>query len=255
MSEQIKDAGHNVPRAMFWGYIVNGIMALVLLIANNFATPSVEDSLNDVTGFPFLYVFKQFTSTSGVNALTSIILLPMIFSNILFNAATSRQTFAFARDKGLPFHQWISKYDKERNIPVNAIALSCIITCLLSLINIGSSTAFNAIISLNTAALMFTYTISISCVIYRKIWLPDTLPRRHWDLGRWGLVVNIVGVCYCAFALFWSFWPTEMPVLADNFNWSIVIFGAIFILSLVMYAVKGMNEYEPPVESVDTNVS
>jgi amino acid transporter len=169
MSEEIKDAGRNVPRAMYWGYFVNGIMAAILLVAYLFATPSVEDSLNDASGFPFLYVFKQITSTAGVNALASIILLPVIFSNILFNAATSRQTWAFARDKGLPFSRWISKVDTKRKIPVNSIALSCVISCLLSLINIGSSTAFNAIISVNTAALMFTYTISISCVIYRKV--------------------------------------------------------------------------------------
>ncbi|KAJ6096909.1 hypothetical protein N7486_007655 [Penicillium sp. IBT 16267x] len=250
MSEEIKDAGRNVPRAMYWGYFVNGIMAAILLIAYLFATPSVEDSLKDVTGFPFLYVFKQITSTAGVNALASIILLPVIFSNILFNAATSRQTWAFARDRGLPFSRWISKIDTTRKIPVNAIPLSFIISCLLSLINIGSSTAFNAIISVNTAALMFTYTISISCVIYRKIWHPETLPLRRWDIGRWGLVVNIVGLLYCVFAMFWSFWPTELPVTADNFNWSIVIFGAVFILSLVMYAVKGNKEYEGPVVTV-----
>jgi amino acid transporter len=250
MSEEIKDAGRNVPRAMYWGYFVNGIMAAILLIAYLFSTPSVEDSLNDATGFPFLYVFKQFTSTSGVNALASIILLPVIFSNIMFNAATSRQTWAFARDQGLPFSRWISKIDEKRRIPVNAIALSCIISCLLSLINIGSSTAFNAIISLNTGALMFTYTLSISCVCYRKIWIPHTLPLHRWDLGRWGLVINIVGLCYCVFAMFWSFWPTEMPVSADNFNWSIVIFAAVFILSLVMYAVKGIKEYEGPVMAV-----
>ncbi|KAJ5645642.1 hypothetical protein N7507_011653 [Penicillium longicatenatum] len=250
MSEEIKDAGRNVPRAMYWGYFVNGIMAAILLVAYLFATPSVEDSLNDASGFPFLYVFKQITSTAGVNALASIILLPVIFSNILFNAATSRQTWAFARDKGLPFSRWISKVDTKRKIPVNSIALSCVISCLLSLINIGSSTAFNAIISVNTAALMFTYTISISCVIYRKVWHPETLPLRRWDIGRGGLVVNIVGLLYCVFAMFWSFWPTELPVTADNFNWSVVIFGAVFILSLVMYAVKGKKEYEGPVVTV-----
>lgn len=250
MSEEIKDAGRNVPVAMYWGYFSNGIMAAILLVAYLFATPSVEDSLDDASGFPLLYVFKQMTSTAGVNGLTAIIILPVIFSNIMFNASTSRQTWAFARDKGLPFSKWISKIDPKRMIPVNAIILSCVISCLLSLINIGSSTAFNAIISLNTAALMFTYQFSISCVIYRKIWYPKTLPARRWDLGRFGLPINIIGVLYCFFAMFWSFWPTELPITAENFNWSVVIFVAIFILSLVMYVLKGRKEYEGPVVEV-----
>ncbi|CAG7953586.1 unnamed protein product [Penicillium nalgiovense] len=183
MSEEIKDAGRNVPRAMAWGYFINGIMAAILLVAYLSATPSVVDSLNDVTGFPFLYVFKQATNTA-VNGLTAIILLPVIFSNIMFNASTSRQTWAFARDKGLPCSRWISKIDPKRKIPVNSIALTCLFSCLISLINIGSDTAFNAIISLNTAALMYTYVISITCVIWRKICHPDTLPARRWDLDR-----------------------------------------------------------------------
>ncbi|RHZ53567.1 putative GABA permease [Aspergillus thermomutatus] len=247
MSEEVKDAGRYVPIAIAWGYFSNGVMAIVIVISFLFAIPSVDDALSDNTGFPFIYVFKNATSVAGVNGLTAIILLPVIFSNILFNASTSRQTFAFARDKGLPFARWIAKVDPKRKIPVNAIALSCIISCLLSLINIGSLTAFNAIISLNVAALMYTYIISISCIIYRKIWHPDTLPPRRWDLGRWGLTVNIVGLLYCVFALFWALWPSSTPVTVDNFNWSVVIFGGVLAISLVMYAVKGRGEYHGPV--------
>lgn len=247
MSEEVTDAGRNVPIAIAWGYFSNGIMAAILLIAYLFATPSVEDSLNDATGFPFIYVFREATSAAGVNGLTAITLLPVIFSNILFNASTSRQTFAFARDNGLPFSLWIGKVDPKRKIPANAIALSCIISCALSLINIGSETAFNAIISLNVAALMYTYIVSISCVIYRKIWHPNTLPHRRWDMGRAGLAVNIIGLLYCCFALFWSLWPSESHVTRENFNWSVVIFVGVFIISLFMYIVSGRKKYSGPV--------
>jgi amino acid transporter len=99
MSEEVKDAGRYVPVAIAWGYFSNGIMAAILLVTFLFSLPSVEDALNDNTGFPFIYAFKNATSMAGVNGLTSIILLPVIFSNILFNASTSRQTFAFARSK------------------------------------------------------------------------------------------------------------------------------------------------------------
>ncbi|KGO58310.1 Amino acid/polyamine transporter I [Penicillium expansum] len=184
MSEEVKDAGFYVPIAIAWGYFGNGILALIIIVGFLLALPSVPDALNDSTGFPFLYVFRQFLSTSGVNGLTAIILIPVIFSNILFNASTARQTYAFARDRGLPFADWISRVDPRRRIPVRAIAISCMISGLLSLINIGSQVAFNAIISLNVAALMYTYAVSISCVIYRKIACPETLPPRRWSLDR-----------------------------------------------------------------------
>ncbi|KAI9930282.1 hypothetical protein MW887_012095 [Aspergillus wentii] len=250
MSEEIEDAGRYVPIAMVWSYFANAVMALVVLIAMLFATPSVEAALNDDTGFPFISAFKQATNTAGVNGLTAIILIPVIVSNILFNASTSRQTFSFARDRGLPFSTWVSKVDDKRKLPVNSIIISCIFSALLSLINIGSETAFNAIVSLNVAALMFSYSISMSCLIWRKIFHPETLPPARWGLGRYGLVVNITGWLYVLFALFWSFWPESTPVTAETFNWSVVIFVAVFLLSLVMYAVQGRRHYNGPVTEV-----
>lgn len=140
--------------------------------------------------------------------------------------------------------------DRRRRIPVKAIALSCVISGLLSLINMGSQVAFNAIISLNVAALMYTYAVSISCVIYRKVCCPETLPLRRWNLGRAGLPINIVGFLYVLFALFWSFWPPTPSTTVRDFNWSVVIFGGVFALSLLMYIFQGRRHYVGPVISV-----
>ncbi|GAB1206825.1 hypothetical protein APSETT445_005527 [Aspergillus pseudonomiae] len=190
MSEEVRDAGRYVPIAMVWGFFTNGAMAVVLVITYLFAMPSLEDALQDPTGFPFIYVFKNAVGTAGVNGLTAIILIPVIFSNILFNASTARQTYAFARDKGLPFAKWICKVNPKRRLPVNAIGLSCVISGLLALINIGSDTAFHAIISLNVAALMWTYVVSIGCLLYRRLSCPDTLPPQRWSMGKYGIWVN-----------------------------------------------------------------
>ncbi|CAG8404822.1 unnamed protein product [Penicillium salamii] len=246
MSEEVKDASRYVPIAIAWGYFGNGILALVIIVGFLLALPTVPDALADSTGFPFLYVFKQILPISGVNGLTAIILIPVIFSNILFNASTARQTYAFARDRGLPMEYRISRVDERREIPIHAIALSCLISGLLSLINIGSQVAFNAIISLNVAALMFTYAVSISCVICRKISCPEALPPRRWSLGRFGLGINILGLLYVLFALFWSFWPPSPSPKAREFNWSVVIFFGVFIISILMYIVHGRRHYVAP---------
>ncbi|KAL4894704.1 amino acid/polyamine transporter I [Aspergillus ambiguus] len=252
MSEEVRNAGRYVPLAMFWGFVINGILAFIIISTLLFAMPSVNNALNDPSGFPFIYVFKQAVSPAGVKGLTAIILIPVIFSNILFNASTARQTYAFARDKGLPFSTWIATIDQKSKLPVNSIGLSCVISGLLSLINIGSDTAFNAIISLNVAALMWAYAVSITCVIYRKLYYAETLPARRWSLGRYGICVNVVALLYVIFALFWSFWPSEVPVTRTNFNWNVVLFSGVLIISVFMYFAKGRNEYKGPVVNVKT---
>lgn len=108
MSEEVKDAGLVVPRAIICSYVVNGLMGLILLITYLFCIPSIDDALSDATGYPFLYVFRSSMSTGAVNALTTLVLVLVASSNIDFCTSASRQAYAFARDKGLPFSSWIS---------------------------------------------------------------------------------------------------------------------------------------------------
>jgi choline transport protein len=249
MTEEVKDASLNVPTAMVWSFVLNGMLGLFFIISYLFCLPSVEDALNDPTGFPFLYVFRQALSIGGVNALTFVILILAIASNIAFNASTSRQTFAFARDNGLPFTRWVAHVHPTMQVPANAVALTCGITMLLGLINIGSDAAFNAIISLQIVALMASYLISISCVLYRR--LTNTLPHARWSLAKFGIPINIFGIAYALFAFFWCFWPNETPVYLDTFNWVVVIFVAVVISCVIAYFVKGRKVYVGPVVHVE----
>jgi hypothetical protein len=69
-------------------------------------------------------------------------------------------------------------------------------------------------------------------------------------MGKWGLLVNVVALAYSCFALFWSLWPGTSDITVDTFNWSVVIFGGVFVVSLGMYVVKGRREYNGPVVAV-----
>ncbi|KAF9741968.1 amino acid transporter [Paraphaeosphaeria minitans] len=248
MAEEVRDADRYVPISLFWSYIGNSFMAIIFLITYLFALPSVEDAIDDSSGYPFLYVFKGAMSPAGVNTLTIIVLLIVSAANINFGASTARQTFAFARDKGLPFSSWLARVHTSKEIPANAILFTCLITVLLSLINIGSLVAFNAIISLQIVSLMFTYFCSLSCVLYRRLYHPELLPIARWSLGRWGPLVNAVGLAYVVFAFFWSFWPNQTPLDTETFNWSVVMFVGVSVLALVMYAAEGRSMYTGPVK-------
>lgn len=109
-----------------------------------------------------------------------------------------------------------TKINPKLMIPANAVTLSTTITILLSLINIGSATAFNAIISLAAVAQMGTYLISITCVLYRRITAPHLLPKARFSLGSWGVPLNIMAIAYASLIFFWSFWPNTTPVDAER---------------------------------------
>ena len=105
---------------------------------------------------------------------------------------------------------------------------------LLGLINIGSSVAFNAIVSLVIAAYFGSYAIPISMVAYRRI---KGIPTKMgpWSLGRFGLVVNIVALVWIVITWTASFFPIALPVTPSNMNWSSVLWGFMMIFGTLWY--------------------
>ncbi|KAK4550236.1 hypothetical protein LTR36_003203 [Oleoguttula mirabilis] len=103
MSEEVRDAGLSVPRAMFWTFWINGLMAFLVMISYVFAIADIEDAINDPSGFPVIYALRYAAGPTGAMVLVSIQLVLLMVGNTCYQASTARQTFAFARDGGLPF--------------------------------------------------------------------------------------------------------------------------------------------------------
>ena len=74
-----------------------------------------------------------------------------------------------SRDNGPPCSDWLAVISPRLDVPVNAILLTLFFTCCMSLINLGSKVAFEAMLSLATVALMATYIISIGCVLLKRL--------------------------------------------------------------------------------------
>jgi choline transport protein len=255
LAEEVKSASKSVPRAMMWSFYMNALVGFIVLISFLFAIPSVDNLLNPVvnpSGYGFIYVLQQ-ASYKGAIPIVAMVTVVMLTGSIDANASTSRQTFAFARDGGLPFGNFLSAISQTRNstAPRNAVLVTCIITCLLALINIGSSVAFNAIISLQLMALMATYSISIGCVLYqRTLGGSKHLPIARWSLGKWGVPINTIAFVYSIFIFFWTGWPGAANPTVQTFNWSVVMFGGIAIISGLYYFFHGRHHYKGPVALV-----
>jgi choline transport protein len=132
---------------------------------------------------------------------------------------------------------------------LNAILLTFTITTLLSLINIGSTVAFNAIGSLAVSAILGTYIISFTVLILRRL-RKEPLPARRWTLGRYGIFVNIGAVIFLLVVWVFIFFPLQTPVTPSTMNWNIVMFGGTMIFAMVYYIFVGRKTYTPPVELV-----
>ncbi|TKX25740.1 amino acid permease-1 [Elsinoe australis] len=250
MSEEIKDASLVLPRAIIGAVIMNFTLVFLVIITVCFTIADISTASATPTGYPFIQLFFNSTqSYAATNAMTAIILLMLSACAVTEIAAASRQLWSFARDAGVPGHSWLSKVTPGWNIPIPAVVVSLTISALCSLINLGSTVALNAITSLGAVAVLISYFLTISCVVYRRIAGPE-LPPRRWSLGRWGLAVNCAALVLLAPLIFFFTWPVVTPVTAETMNWSSVMLCGTLIVAMVYYVFKGRFEYVGPVKLV-----
>jgi choline transport protein len=116
----------------------------------------------------------------------------------------------------------------------------------LALIYIGSTTAFNALISLPLITLYISYVIPILFLLIRKVrgQHPQYGP---FKLGRWGIPVNLFAVLYILYVLSFIPLPTIMPVTALNMNYAGPIVLAIILMAITDWVLSGRFRFNIPV--------
>ncbi|KAF2860049.1 amino acid transporter [Piedraia hortae CBS 480.64] len=258
MAEEMKDASVELPRAMMFSIIGNGILGCAMLVTFLFAITDVEKQIiNAENNVPVLFIIYSATnSKAGTCILGTVLLILGFFCAVTTVASSSRQIWAFSRDHGLPFASVIRQVHPKWEIPLNALLICLAISLLLGAIRFGSNVAFNAITSVCTCASFFSYIISIGCVRLKRLRGEPLLPCR-WSLGRWGGVINDISLAWLLIGFVFAFFPTSVYTGDENWwstscNFASFIFIAYFILTITYYFIGGRDHYVPPVRLVKT---
>lgn len=80
--------------------------------------------------------------------------------------------WAFSRDNALPNAKLIAYVHPRMNVPIVSISVTTLVSCLLRLINIGSSTVFNAMVSLTVSGFFGSYILPFSFLMYVRLRTP-----------------------------------------------------------------------------------
>lgn len=129
---------------------------------------------------------------------------------------------------------------------------------LLSLINIGSSTVLNIILSLVLQAFFSSYILSLSLILYRR-WKGDiaeptqsvsgdTMVWGPFRLKGWlGIANNIFAIIFSTIMMFFGCWPTTKHPKPEEVNYSVAIFVGVTLLCIGYYFGWARRFYTGPV--------
>ncbi|CRL22451.1 Amino acid/polyamine transporter I [Penicillium camemberti] len=254
LSEEMPKPSRNVPLAMIGSVMINGVIGLVYAIVLLFSSGNLESLLQSKTGFPFMQLFLNVTgSPAGASVLALCITLIAMAANAACVTSTSRTAWAFARDGGLPASQFFAKVSPTLKVPVYMVLVVGFLQMLLGFIYLGSSTAFNAVLSM---AILGMYASYISPIMFMLIYgrresapISRGLGSGSFNLGpRWGPVVNIVAIIWLIIGMVFSTFPTVEPVTPENMNYCIVVtMGWMLVGGVYYYLLGGKKHFTGPV--------
>jgi choline transport protein len=251
IAEEVKNPARDVPIAMVGSVVVNGVMGLLYTLILLFSLTNLDTLLETPTGFPFMQLFLNVTkSPAGATIMSLTVCLIATAANSAGLTSTSRTAWAFARDGALPYSQYFEHIDPKSNTPVRMIFCTTIIQMLLGFLYLGSSTAFNAVLSMAILGLYASYAIPIVYMILRRRNLPasDFGPFKLGKTG--GMIINVVSVAWLGFSMVFSTFPTVMPVTPQNMNYSVVVMAGWLIFGACYYVLRGHKSYSGPIIEV-----
>ncbi|KAM0552680.1 hypothetical protein ACHAPJ_007777 [Fusarium lateritium] len=235
--EEMHHPGKALPRAMNLTMIIGLLTSVPFILAMIFVIKDL-DAVRTAR-LPSLEVFHQATGSKSA-ALGLQSLLVIVFYTCMPSQwiTCGRLTWAFSRDRGLPYSNYWNHISPSLGFPVRTTLLSAAFCVIYGLLYMASNEAFNSIITTAVLGVNISYAVpqAITCIHGRE----NHLPPRSFDLGKVGgyicnawtpLWVTTIGMFIC--------FPNAIPVDAGSMNYVCVVLGCmVIILVSLWYTVR-----------------
>ncbi|KAG2218517.1 hypothetical protein INT45_000943, partial [Circinella minor] len=176
------------------------------------------------------------------------VMISIFFCGSSLTLGSSRMVYAFARDGAMPLSEQLHKLDSRTKNPVNAVWFNIIIAGVVGVLYMINSTAYEAIVSVNTIGSQLSYLVPI---VLRITVSRTSFSPGPWNLGRYSTIAGVLSSCWLLFTCCLFICPTEAPITADNMNYAIAPFAFIMILSGGYFAIWGRKWFTGPVRVIN----
>jgi amino acid transporter len=165
---------------------------------------------------------------------------------LAIQTSATRMMFSMARDRVLPFSTRLAKVSGRTGTPVAPTLVSGVIAAALLAVNIGNPALFLALTSVCIMLMYIAYLMVTVPMLVQRLRrnLPaggeDETGRPLFEMGGWGLLVNVVAVLYGLGMAVNLGWPRSEVFDPQGGHWYLQWVGPI---ALGVTAVAGLLAY------------
>jgi amino acid transporter len=242
-SEETKNATATVPRAIVKSVLWAFLAGWVVLSAVVLAIPDMKEAAHQGWNVFFWVLEKRLPDIIRYPILVSIFLCQML-CGMATVTSTSRMTFAFARDGGLPMSKLLASVNPSTKAPEAAIWATALITSV-----------FMAMATLTTIKDVSVYAVVVSCTVI-FLFLTYAIPvilgglalgSRLWPTpGKWSIGVipfKILSAAVAGLLLFILYLGVQPPN-----QWALtVLLITIAVLSVLWTTIQRRTYKGPPI--------
>jgi urea carboxylase system permease len=207
LAEETNDPRRAAPPAIIRALITSAVIGGLLIIFALMAVKNIGDKNIGLLGLP--YIIKQALGNTTGNVFLIDSALAITVCTLAVCTACIRMLFSMARDGRLPFGTHVARVSGRARVPIIPALFVGFMALVLLAINLANQSAF---LTLTSVAIIMFYlpylAVTVSMLVKR---LRGEWPRpdhgSYFNLGRFGLFVNVVAVVYGTVIAFNIAWP------------------------------------------------
>ena len=229
IAEEVDEPERNVPKAIFFGLLLVGIIVMFSSAALILAIPNLNDVVASQTGDVVAQTLTTHLGAGITKPLLAMFVIGFISSFLAVQAAVSRCIWGAARDHSLPGSKVLGGLAGPERLPVNAIALTAVIAVVFILL--AGSQFYNILVNFNIIGFYIAFGVPVIGAAIARLtgkWKPGP-----FTLGKWGAPVTYIASVWVIFETVNVAWPRTQPDQPWYINWASV-------LTTVVLAVVGI---------------
>ena len=184
---------------MMLAIIVGGVSGLMSYIGYVLAAPNLQDIVDGNDSDPIPSILESSLGTVGSKIFLCVAITAFISCVLSLQAAGSRLLYAFARDRMLPGSSWLAKMSERHSVPANALMVACVIPILICLYVYAFPDQLPRVTAFAVLGIYIAFQAVVLAALRQR--LKGWRPAGDWNLGKWGMAVNVVALCYGIFAM------------------------------------------------------
>lgn len=219
-AEETTDASLNVPKGMVSSVLWSGLFGYLMLCALVISAPDLKAAAAS-GGRAFFTIFEGLVSGPMQPAIYAGISLCQYLCGLAALTSTSRMTYAFARDGGLPFSGTLRQVHPKFRTPVPAVWVSAVLTVSFTIY----ANVYSTITSVCVIFLYISYLLPVALGVWAhgRTWTQ----MGPWDLGRAFKPIALTSTVLCLVLLYLTVQPPNEKALSFTLG-SLVLAGVVW---------------------------